>query len=1019
MNNTDWQNQQLLHINREKSRSYYIPFDKECSARRSVKQLSPYYKLLNGNWSFEYYERYIDCDDCVSESDYPLDECDTIPVPSNWQMYGYDIPQYTNVNYPHPIDPPYVPRDNPMGVYMRDFTLPIGWEKKKTYIFFEGVNSCFYLYINGECVGYSQGTHNPAEFEISKYVTEGVNRICVKVLKWCDGSYLEDQDFYRLSGIFRDVYLLSRDENHIRDIFVKTDLDKEYKNASITVETDYIGKADSELYVYSPSGEMIYSAKKIGKEHKFEIKDAALWNAETPNLYDFVFVCGNEYICQQIGMRKIEVAKNCALLINGVSVKLKGVNRHDTHPQLGHTTPYDAMEFDLKQMKRHNVNTIRTSHYPNTSEFLRLCDKYGFYVVDEADLETHGIQRVFPGLAYEGYDGVYNISDKSEWEAAYIDRAERLVERDKNHACVIFWSLGNEADYGRNHDAMSKWIKERDNSRLVHYQGAQVENDPPAVEVVSRMYDSCEDVEKHGKNAKKDPRPYFLCEYCHAMGNGPGDLKDYWDIINKYPRLIGGCVWEWADHAIEVENEDGKLINVYGGYFGEHPHDYNFCVDGLAFPDRSPSSGLLNLKSVYQYVNVRALDVKSGKVSVRNDYDFITLAGFDLYWKLVCDGRVIAQGRKPLPSVKPHTSQAIKLDYSMPANCKYGCWLDLSVRTSVDNLYSEAGFECAFTQLKIDIEAKKPEYNGMKSDLFTSEDDEFIIIAGDDFSYIFNKIYGSFDSIEAGGVEMLDDTMSIGIWRAPTDNDRNIKEKWTPHSNRDTWSTFEMAYASSEAYDSRLVSVDADAAVIEADVKIAAPARMPIFKAKITYTINANGKIDVSMSGDVQQEAIYLPRLGFDITMPAGSEKLAYLGMGPCENYIDANQAAKLGYYETDVDSEYVQYIMPQEHGNHTNVYYGAVYDILGRGLLFEGEPVFELQASHYDVYDLTECEHYSELEKSEQTFVRIAYKVSGIGSNSCGPELMEKYRLDEKHIEFKFSIRPIILDNASLIDLM
>lgn len=1015
-----WQNPAVLEIGREKERSYYIPFADAKSAKSALRQHSPFYKLLNGNWYFEYFECYADCPEGIEDVNYPTDEAEIIPVPSNWQMYGADIPQYTNVNYPYPVDPPYVPSENPMGVYMRDFTLPVGWEKKKTYIFFEGVNSCFFLYINGIQAGYSQSSHNPAEFDISDYVQEGINRICVKVLKWCDGSYLEDQDFYRLSGIFRDVYLLSRSENHIRDIYIKHTLDKNYKNAKIDIETDFVGEAQADLYVYSPDGQCVYQKKNIGSACGFDIKDAILWNAEKPNLYEFLFVCAGEYICQSVGIRKIEVDKRGALLINGMSVKLKGVNRHDTHPALGHTTPYDHMELDLVQMKRHNINTIRTSHYPNTSEFLRLCDKYGFYVIDEADLECHGFAHMFPGYGYDGgYGAKYWISDKKEWEAAYIDRAKRLFERDKNHSCVIFWSLGNESGYGRNHDAMSKWIKQRDKSRLVHYEGANVAKNPSSVDVVSRMYPSLESVKKEGQNRKHDKRPYFLCEYSHSMGNGPGDTADYWKIIKKYPRLIGGCVWEWADHAVMAYDEQGCGSYVYGGAFGEHPNDYNFCVDGLTFPDRSPSPGLTNLKNVYQYINFEAYDIKNGKIRVKNEYDFTNAEEFDLYWQIICDGKILYQGRMPLGSLRPHSSKVIALGYTLPENCSYGCYLNLSVRTSAGNFYSDAGFECAFCQLEADVPKAKTDCVSIKSDLCISEDDEYIVIDGDDFSYGFNKLRGSFDSIELCGVQMLDDVMQIGIWRAPTDNDRKIKRVWTQQDTDDVSKTFDMMYASMDAYDSNLISADADKVIIESSIRVASPARLPALKAKITYTIDAYGKISVSVIGDVAEEFVWLPRLGFEIVMPEGYEKLAYFGMGPGENYSDLCQSSRMGYFEQSVDSQYVPYIKPQEHGNHTNVHISAVYDILGRGLIFEGEPTFIFSASHYSAAELTEKQLYSELEKSNNTFVRIDYKVSGIGSGSCGPQLLEKYRLSEKHIEFAFSVKPVFLDNADLIDLM
>ena len=1024
MKNYDWQNPEILHINREQPRSFYIPFGSGESSRKGLKAFSPYYRLLNGDWAFEYFDRSIDCTEGIEKEDFCTDGCDIIPVPSNWQMYGYDICQYTNVNYPYPVDPPYVPSDNPMGVYMRNFTLPRSWHKRDTYIFFEGVNSCFYLYINGALAGYSQGAHNPAEFNITPYLHEGSNRICVKVLKWCDGSYMEDQDFYRLSGIFRDVYLLSRSKSHIRDIFVKTDLDASYKNASVCTEIDFIGKENAssenaDLFVYDPYGKLVYHAENITGRHRFDIENAILWNSEQPRLYDFVFVCAGEYICQKIGLRKIEVAKNCALLINGVSVKLKGVNRHDTHPKLGHTTPYDHMELDLKQMKRHNINTIRTSHYPNTSEFLSLCDKYGFYIIDEADIEAHGFSNIYPGYGYRPGDPTYWISDKPEWEKAFVDRAQRLVERDKNHACVIFWSLGNESCYGANHEKMAEWIKSRDTSRLIHYERAVNAGDPPAVDVVSRMYTGYEGVEKEGKNRHKDSRPFFLCEYSHAMGNGPGDLGDYWDIINRYPRLIGGCVWEWADHAVSVSDGEGGSYSVYGGYFGEHPNDYNFCVDGLVFPDRSASTGLLELKHVYQYVSVRALDLSAGKISVRNNYDFITLAGLDLYWTLSRDGRTVSQGRIALPSVKPHSSAVIKLKYDLPETCSYGCYLDLSVRTSTDSLYSKAGFECAFTQLKAECKKAVVAQSISDGDLVVTEDSKYAVIEGENFSYTFNKHLGFFESIICGGVEMLDEPMTLGIWRAPTDNDRNIKNTWTSQSINDSYSTFEIAHAKTEAYDSYIKHADGKRITIISEIRIASPARMPAMKGTIRYTVNACGKIDILLSGKVAEEFVYLPRLGFDITMPSDNKNTAYFGKGPHENYVDECKSSYMGYFETPVEDYYVPYIKPQEHGNRTNVHYAAVYDILGRGLLFEGSDTFEFAASNYSIDELCEKQLSHDLEPSAQTFVRINYKVSGIGSNSCGPELLEKYRLNEKDISFSFSLKPIFLDNADLIDLM
>lgn len=1016
MKNQDWQNPKLLHRNRENPRSYYIPYASEEACLAGYKSASPYYKLLNGNWAFAYFERPIDVPSETFHKDFPLDGLGLLPVPSNWQMYGYDIPQYVNINYPYPVDPPYVPADNPVGVYLRDFTLPQGWTGKKIFINFEGVNSCFYLYVNGTQVGYSQGSHNPSEFDITKYITPGKNRLAIAVYKWCDGSYLEDQDFYRLSGIFRDVYLLARSADHIRDLFVRQELSNGYTKANITVELEYAGQADASLSVYAPSGEAVYRTNSLGSSHTFALDGIQTWTAETPNLYRFVFTCGEEFICQNIGLREISVAKNSALLINGVAVKLKGVNHHDTHPELGHTTPQQHMERDLQLMKQHNVNTVRTSHYPPPPEFLNLCDEYGFYVVDEADLETHGFEASTPGYGFHSFDDDRWPCNLPEWKDAFIDRAVRLVERDKNHACVIMWSLGNESCYGPNHEAMSDWIKQRDSSRLVHYEGAfyAPNPNPPAVDVCSNMYPTLERVEREGRNRKKDPRPYYMCEYSHAMGLGPGDLKQYWDLIYKYPRLIGGCIWEWADHAITAEDEQGRTFSAYGGDFGETLHDSNFCVDGLVSPDRKPSSGLMEAKAVYQYVVFQSVDLLCGKVRVKNLHDFITLAGYTLDWKLICDGRVTAQGSLALRAVKPHTSATIQLDYKVPASCRFGCYLDLSVRTTADSPWAQAGFTCAFTQLSMPVPVmeKKKAYTS-DTPLTLTRAEEYVIIEGEDFIYSFNTYYGFFESIQRDGVEYLDAPMGIGAWRAPTDNDRGIKKKWTHQPGAEAYGTFELAHLGTHAYQTRIVKDGGDCVVIEADLRLAAPARVPILKGTVRYTVYPCGEIEVALQADIQEETIHLPRLGFEFTLPAGNENISYFGMGPGENYIDMCAAAKMGLFSSTVTGEYVDYIRPQEHGNHTGVHWAYVYDDLGRGLLFEGDRTFEFMASHFTAQDLEQAHNRADLTPRAQSFVRIDYKVGGIGSNSCGPGLLPEFQLNDRHVEFSFRLRPAMLDNA------
>ena len=535
----EWKNPQILHKNREKERAYYIPFHSEAAALHFLdnKGASSYYKLLNGDWAFRYFDRHIDVPDELFDKDCDLDGWDKIPVPLNWQMADYDIPQYTNVDYPYPVDPPYVPDENPAGVYAFDFYICDDWARRDTFAVFEGVNSCFYLYVNGACAGYSQGSHMQSEFNIAQYCRQGINRIAVKVLKWCDGSYLEDQDFYRLSGIFRDVYLLSRSRNRIRDIFVKTDLDAEYSDAVIAldVEKDGSGENGALFKLYAPDRTLVIEKELAFGETRLSVSSPLKWNAETPWLYKGIFHFEGEWIPVDIGFRKIETAKNCALLINGSPVKLKGVNRHDTDPVLGHYTPLDHIKRDLTLMKQHNINTIRTSHYPNTPEFYRLCSRYGFYVIDEADQEMHGFCTYIQseGWRYRNFDSSLP-SEMPEWKEAFLDRARRMVERDKNHPCIIMWSLGNETAFGSNLVAMADWIHGRDNTRLVHYERASAavreykdkNYSDACVDVEGVMYPGLELLEQAGKNKKKDKRPFFICEYAHAMGNGPGGLKE-------------------------------------------------------------------------------------------------------------------------------------------------------------------------------------------------------------------------------------------------------------------------------------------------------------------------------------------------------------------------------------------------------------------------------------------------------------------------------------------------------------
>ena len=935
----EYENLSVLQIGRAPERAHYIPYESLEKALRGDREASAYFMNLNGTWDFRYFERDIDLPE-------QIDVWDNIPVPGNWQMYGYDKPYYTNVNYPHPVDPPYVPDDNPMGVYRRIFTLPEGWAARRTFVMVEGVNSCMHLYVNGQFVGMSQGSHLPAEFELTSYLKEGENELVVQVRKWCAGSYLEDQDFFRLSGIFRDVYLLSRDTDCLWDLEIQAD-DKEIRCA----------------YEY-----VLYD----GETPVASLNNPILWNAEKPHLYTAVIQHGSEYIPQKIGMRKVETSPQGELLINGVSVKLKGVNHHDTHPLYGHHIPDGELRTELMLMKQLNINCIRTSHYPPTPLFLELCDELGFYVVDETDIEIHGFATRNRGAGYDIENPDW-ICGQADWREAFVERARRMVERDKNHACVIMWSLGNESGYGENHAAMSEWIRGRQTGRLIHYEGANLVDNPDTVDVVSYMYPSLKRVEELAQN--DDMRPVFLCEYSHAMGNGPGDLADYWALFYKRPKLIGGCIWEWADHTV---NKDG--VCLYGGDFGEETDDGNFCCDGLVFADRTLKAGSLEAKAVYQYMDTAWED---GALKVTNLYDFTNLNEYVLHWEVEADGTVVQAGTEVL-DIPPHTAKSVTLPLQSPDICRLGCHLNISLR-------DKNGFEVAAQQHALPVPVEKGEPVGASAVSITEEGEHFRI-SGPGFSYLFSRQYGVPEQLDG----RLAVPAKLSVWRAPTDNDRRVKYQWG-YIDGDNQSGENYNRLYSKVYD-----CTADGNTIQVDGSLSGIARKPFARYQAVYAFYDDGSVSVEMDVAVKDTAPYLPRFGFEFKLPKTAGAFAYYGMGPGENYRDLCHYTKVGRYQSSASDTYVPYIMPQEHGNHTQ----TTWLQMANGLAFTAETPFEFQVSNYTAEMLTSARHTDELSEDDFVNVRVDYKVSGIGSNSCGPELLEQYRLSEKSFHFGFRIQ-------------
>lgn len=1013
MNLPDWQNPGVLHINREEPRATLAPFACEESALAGDRGISPYYRLLNGEWEFLYCEDGAVPED-VEQPDFEDGEWDVIDVPSNWQMYGYDIPQYTNVVYPIPMDPPYVPDENPVGVYRRVFTLPEKWEDKRVFLNFDGVNSAFYVYVNGEMAGFSKVAHMPAEFDITEYVNPGENLIVVKVFKWSDGTYLEDQDFWRLSGIFRDVYLLGVPKTTIRNVTARTDLVNDYRDGVLDVNV--------ELRNYGAAAEMAKLTLKLLRGGKvidsgvkavtiandgpnsvtarFTVPGCDKWTAETPDLYTLIAIleCGVNKVVQRVdvGFKKIEI-KDQQLFVNGVSIKLRGVNRHDTNSELGHVTPMESLIEDIEQMKKHNINTVRTSHYPNDPRWLTLCDEYGLYVFDEADIETHGLCIVGDGkpMPREEVEAAWSrLSDGEEWTAAYVDRGTRMVKRDMNHASIIFWSLGNESGYGRNHAAMKKAMLEIDDTRPIHYEG---DKQLITTDVASDMYTSVYKLEELGKS--DNPKPYFLCEYAHAMGLGPGSLKEYWETIYAHKRLIGGCVWEWVDHGMLCVDDDGNEYYAYGGDFGDYPNDSNFCVDALNYPDRTPHTGLIELKKAYEPVKF-ALD--GNKLTIRNLFAFRNLDELDAVWSLTRDGEQLERGRLDISGIAPYGEKTVELPFAMPESGD--CFIEIAVSEAFETMWAQRGHIVTEEQIKLDVKPSiaRSAAADMPS-LLLDEPDGAAVIYGEDFEVIFDARSGEMISWEKAGVEYITTAPAFNAWRAPIDNDVRQKEKWKM-LGLDKLRARMVDFAAKQ--ESQSVVKVKTAKVYCGDGK------EPVIRTEIEYSIFGSGDIRMNVRFVPLRELSWLPKLGIQLGMPDKFDRVLWYGCGPHENYPDMKSSAMVAQYSAMVGELHEPYVRPQENGARQDTRVLAVTDILGNGLMFVSEKSFgdgfSFTAHEYTDKALDEATHTNELEVCDETIVSIDYRQCGVGSNICGPEPMEQYKIYlGEPAEYSFVMKP------------
>ena len=1004
----------IMHENTMPCRAYYIPASHEMGALVENRFSSDRVICLNGTWQFQYFESIYDLQEKFYEQGYDCSNFTQVEVPGVWQNYGYDSHQYTNVRYPIPLDPPYVPQENPCGAYIRKFMYQKQEKAPKAYLNFEGVDSCFYVWVNGTYVGYSQVSHATSEFDVTNVLTDGENTLAVLVLKWCDGTYLEDQDKFRMSGIFRDVYLLNRPENVVYDYFTTTEIQEE--QAVITVQASYRGKAvptkftlyDAEhrevaSQVFQENTDIAYTHKAV-----FVVKEPNLWNPEQPYLYTLVLETEGEVITDRIGIREISV-KDAVLYINGTAIKFKGVNRHDSDPVTGFVIGLEQMKKDLQMMKESNFNAVRSSHYPNVPYFYQLCDEYGFFVIAEADNESHGTQSQYlKDSSWENVSRRWNerISDNPEFIPATLDRTRLCVHREKNRPCIVIWSMGNECGYGCTFEEALKWTKGFDPTRLTCYESSFYRSDRRKydysnIDIFSRMYPSLEEIQEYVD--KKPDKPFLLIEYCHAMGNGPGDLEDYFQMIYQYDVLCGGFVWEWCDHAVyQGQAANGKEKYLYGGDFGEEVHDGNFCMDGLVYPDRTPHTGLLEYQNVYRPARVMSFCQKTGELCLENYMNYVDLKDYiDLVYEVNCDGKLLE--KKPLTlqdSVWPHQRGTILLDITVPDCGK--CYLKVSYhlkhRTSLMAQGSMMGFDEILLENRDGRNqqtiALLENQEQKEAEAQVSETDRFLSIRSDTFFYVYNKLSGLFEQLSIDGEELLETPMELNIWRAPTDNDRKIKQEW-----------MDAGYDRSKAraYDVQWKR-EGKCVIIYSTMSVAAVALQRVLDIKAVWEISNRGAISVKMQVKKNMEFPQLPRFGIRLFLKEEYENLKYYGLGPHESYRDKCKSCSHGLYDATVEEQHEDYIRPQENGSHTDCDYVMIEKENQTVIAVSPKP-FSFNVSYYTQEELARKAHNYELEKSGNTIVCLDYAQNGIGSNSCGPELRDEYQVDEETFVFEIKL--------------
>jgi beta-galactosidase/evolved beta-galactosidase subunit alpha len=1008
----DWENQNLTSINKEPYRAFTVAFENRDDAMSGQAELSPFCKLLNGTWKFAFFPAPGEIPE-----DFDCSGWDDIMVPSHWQLKGYGHPHYTDIKYPFPIDPPLVPTENPTGCYIREFAIPDNWAEHRILLRFEGVDSFYYVWVNGQLAGMSKGSRNASEFDITGIVQTGINRIAVQVLQWSDGTYLEDQDMWWLSGIFRDVSVCAVPRCDIYDIFVRPGLDAAYKDGRLELEAEILNTGRSavrglmlEAELFDASGNPVFrkplvdalpeinAGKRIRTTFSAKVKDVCAWTAETPVLYTLLLTLKNssgtvEYKSLKIGFRTIEIKKG-NLLVNGVPIMIRGINRHEFDADLGRALTREVTEGDLLLLKRHNVNAIRTSHYPDSPVFYELCDKLGFYVMCEADLESHGF----------GYGEGKNPTMWKDWEKPCVDRMRAMVESHKNHPSIVIWSLGNEAGFGINHRKMAEYTRRRDNTRPLHYERDQ---EAEITDFVTRMYLTpavcIETVEKYCKGGK----PFILCEYAHSMGNGPGGLEDYWQTFFTHKEMQGGFIWQLCDHGIRTQKEDehGHVHEffAYGGDFGDEPNDGNFITNGLLFPDKTPSPGMIETKKVYAPVRVAAKDLKKGLVEVCNHYDFLTLEHLDITWSLSENGVPVQTGALAPLRIKARSRRILEIPYVLPEHPKSGAeyFLNLTFNLGRDMLWARAGYEIAWAQFALPVKTaavRNPVRNHLP-EIEMDEDPRSLLIAVDEARIAISKNTGSITDWTLDGTPLLERGPRFNLFRAPIDNDSKGSGAWNEWQN-----------ARYHQFQHRLESVEADPnrKTVRVVTRAAPPALLAGIRCEYLYTFHPDGGFTLAIKGTPQGTMPFFPRLGFQLFLPVEMDRVQWFGLGPGESYVDSKTAQRVGLFKAGVDALYTPYVMPQEDGNRSEVRRAAFYNLHMAGFAVRGVGMnFNFSIHRFTPEAAWKANHPHEIECSENLCLNLDWKQSGIGSCSCGPALDERYRIPVEPFAFGMRFRP------------